>query len=190
MQKKQKTRKIGSIVAVVIVILAVVVIIALCLSLLLRDHEEVVTKTQPTESLHAVVCEAEGTLEDEFFSPTGATDIDHTIKITYHTDDAEEINYTYEAEYPTPQMATEAEATLHAQYNKYMQTMADELSPSFSLVDDDLKINFFVKAYDLTSGLAKMVFINKDEFDQMSGFAVADLVKIYQNKGFSCEYKN
>ena len=186
MKEKTKSQKVGSWIALGIVVVAVLVLVGLGVSLLFQDKDAQVTSHEAAPSLNAVICEATSPTEP-FFEPTGASETDHEIKLAYRNQMVETIAYSFETEYATPEAAKEAEARLHAQYNLYLGEHANDLNPTFSLVEDDLKVRLYAETDDLTMGQAKLFFISEEDFEAYDDYNVDDMVKVLEGRGFSCE---
>lgn len=189
MKAKTKSQKVGSWVALGIVIVAALILVGLGVSLLFQDKDAQVTSHDAAPSLNAVICEAKSPTEP-FFESTGATETEHEIKLAYRNQMVETISYSYETEYTTPEAAKEAEAKLHAQYNKYLGEHANDLEPVFSLVEDDLTVRLYGETNDLTMGQAKLFFISQEDFEAYEDYDVDDMVKVLEGRGFSCEIQN
>ncbi len=135
---------------------------------------------------NVMVCEAEQPAE-AFFAPTGAMDVQHTVKMTYYDKDVTEIAYEYEADFGSPDAANAAEARVHADYNIFMGKYADDFSAQFMPMGDELKITVFAKAENLGSETSRVFFISPEDFASLETYKVDDMVNIFRRKGFACE---
>lgn len=187
-REKQVNRGL-SIFAVVLVVLAVVVAVGLAVSQMFVTRDEVTTEAYtPEVKVRAVDCETR-TPKDAFFkTPEDALEADHELKMTYSGEMAQKIQYTFETDYATPEEAAKAETELHGDYNKFMAQYAGDFTPHFALDGDDLKISLITDTKELAPDTAKLFFITPEEYAALNNYKVEELVKIFQNKGFHCEY--
>ena len=61
------------------------------------------------------------------------------------------------------------------------------LYPTFSVVENRLKISLYTEYRKLNTMNAILFFINADEYQGLGDYSVDDLKNLYENKGFSCE---
>lgn len=185
--KTKKTKKTWGTVALALGLTAVAALVIFGVTQLFVPRETISTPTSTSSSINALVCEAEDP-QEKFFATDGAVSVDHVIKATYVDSVADKISYTYEADYGSPEAATKAEAQLHADYNIFMGKNGDDFTAQFMPMGDELKISVFAETKNLGSLTSRVFFINTEEFEELKDYDVQDLAKIFQRKGFSCEF--
>ena len=188
-EKRPKNKKLMSSMATWIVVIAVSIGLSVAVSMLFRG-EETYTSTGATETaIKSLVCNATDP-ENPFFISRIAENYNHEIKVTYRDEMADKIFYVYGGSYVSNNVASTAEATLHADYNKYMgdnEVYQESLYPTFSVVDNKLKISLYTDYKKLNSVAAKLFFIDKEEFHDLNNYSAEELGNFYTEKGFSCE---
>ncbi len=186
MSKKKKQSIWGS-VALFVVCLSVAALVLFGLWSLFKTKETKIIETGGNTRTNALVCDAKNP-QDAFFVLEGARDVDHEIKVTYTSEYGEEISYTYDADFGSPEAVKDAEARVHADYNIFMGKNGSDFSDQFMTMGDELKISIYAKIENLGTETSRVFFVLPEEYASLDGYKVTDLAKFYQKKGFSCEF--
>ena len=185
-RNKTQNKKVWSMVATGIVILAVVIAAIAILSGFFKNEETYISTKTTDAKVGALSCKASQPV-DPFFVSNTVLNNDHELKVTYSGGGIDKINYTYNGEYASNDAANNARSLLHADYNIYMGENAESLYPTFSVVENKLKISLYTEYRKLNTKNAILFFINADEYQGLGDYSVDDLRNLYENKGFSCE---
>lgn len=185
--QKSKANKIGSYIAIALVAASIIIVLILLGNSLFHNTEQRTSDSDAIVALRALECTAPDPAE-AFFNATYAVDVQHQVKVTYRNDIAESFFYSYAGTYASNDAASQAEARLHADYNIYMKSAAEDFTPTFSVVDDTLRIALFSPASELGSATAKMFFISPEEFTDLERYDINAIEQIYTSKGFSCKF--
>ena len=169
-----------------IVVLAVLIAAVAIFSSFLKSEETYISAETSGIRVGALNCKTSQP-SDSFFVSNTALNNDHELKVTYSGERIGRINYIYNGEYDSNDTADTAGSLLHADYNIYMGENAESLYPTFSVVENKLKISLYTEYQKLNAKNAKLFFMNADEYHESSNYSIHDLKKIYESKGFSCE---
>lgn len=185
-KNKTKNKKIWSTVATGIVVLAVLVALVAVFWDFFKSKETHISNKTTDIKVGVLNCEA-GQPVDPFFASNTVLNSDHELKVIYGGGGIEKINYIYNGEYASNDAADKAGSQLHADYNIYMSKDAESLYPTFSVVENKLKISLYVEYRKLNTKNATLFFMNADEYQDLGDYSIDDLKSLYENKGFSCE---
>ena len=189
LEKKSKNKKMASLIATGIVIIAVSIGLGAAVFMLFRGEETHISTNTAETIIKSLVCNAANPKNPFFISET-AENYNHEIKVTYRGETADKISYMYDGVYVSNSVADTAGASLHADYNIYMGengVYQESLYPTFSVVDNKLKVSLYADYKKLNSVTAKLFFINAEEFHDLDNYSAEELSNLYAEKGFSCE---
>ena len=180
-----RARFFGAISALVFVIAGVILLI-----LLISPKETYISDGDKMESIGILDCRA-SSVDEAFFNYDTASRADHEIKITFKSGVADKINYTYEGEFSSNDAAEIALSWMHADYNNYMGEVGvyqEDLSPMFSVINAKGIINLYIDESKFTSATARFVFLDEDKYAVFRDMRAEEIGKLYESKGFSCEF--
>ena len=189
LEKKSKNKKIISSAATWIVAIAVSIALSVVAFMLFGSKETHISTSTAETIIKSLVCNAANPKNPFFISET-AENYNHEIKVTYRGETADKISYVYDGVYVSNSVADTAGSSLHADYNIYMGengAYQESLYPTFSVVDNKLKVSLYTEYGKINSVIAKLFFINAEEFHNLDNYSIEDLGNLYAEKGFSCE---
>lgn len=166
---------------------AIAVGVALALYLLFRTTETHTTTVETKTETSILTCQAMAASGDSFFDTKNALNVEQKIKMTFTEGVPNKLNYLYEGSYASVETADKASNLLHADYNIYMADKAESLTPNFSVIDNELKINLFADKSQMNAKVGRLFFLSSDEATNFTSYKDEDLMRLYQNKGFSCK---
>ena len=172
----------------IILLALLVVVIVVIVVLLFRTNETYTSDGGTSEKIDSLTCTA-SELEDPFFKPENDGELEHMIKATFKGGKLDKLSYSLEGKFSSDETAEYVEADLHADYNIYMgknNLSQSMLNPSFSAVENRVKVSLLTDAKNLTNNTIVFFFLNMDEFQTVRRYSMRDLAKLYENKGFSC----
>ncbi|MCR5700086.1 MAG: hypothetical protein K6G49_01470 [Candidatus Saccharibacteria bacterium] len=181
--KKQQYLYIGIIVCIVVAVAAI-------LCLLFTSKETKISDNGKVHSIDILNCQATGP-EGAFFVAENAVDNKHEIKVTFQNEKPTKISYTLTGDQSTAGATDQTIATLHAKYNIYMGQYGldpETLEPIFSNVDEAFKISLITDVDKISSATGALFFLDANEATKLKNYASEDLEKIYEARGFSCEF--
>ena len=111
------------------------------------------------------------------------------IKIAFKNDYIATIMYTLDANYNYKKIAKEKEAKLYADYDHFMTDHGlniEKLSTTFTSSDLKVKIKLYAEKENLNSMTVKLFLLDSANGEYSSKV----LQKYYEEKGFTCNYKN
>ena len=182
-RKKQQALYIG-------VIICILVAVAAILCLLFTGKETRTSDSRNVYSTDMLSCKSTEP-EGAFFVAENAVDNKHEIKVTYENEKPAKISYTLTGNQDTEKAAEQAIASLHAKYNKYMAQYSldpEALEPIFSDVKEAFKISLIADVDKINTATGALFFLDSTETLKLKNHANGDLEKIYETKGFSCEF--
>jgi len=150
-----------------------------------------ITEDMDYISVSSLQCSLAGS-EDSFFIPEEAQGYKHEIKILLKNDNLDAISYNYEGTYSSDRLAENAMAKFYTTYNKYMGDQnleAQSLSPNFSTVKTEVNISLYTERKKINSAILPIFFFNREDIDKIEKYDGKDFEKYYENKGFSCTFK-
>ena len=171
-----------------IVLMVVIVLIGLVIWLLTANHETRITTTTGSSDYSTLECSSSHP-DDPFFVSETAQRFTHSVKVMFADDVLKEISYRYDGTYNTNERAQNADAWLHADYNKYMGAVgvnSESLNPVFVPKKTKLTISLYAEAKKINSAVARLFFIKEEEFEKTSKYKSDDYRKMYESKGFTC----
>lgn len=163
--------------------------VAAILCLLFSSKETKISDNDGNSSISVLDCKVSDPTVESFFESKDAINNEHEIKITYRGDEVDKISYTYVADFASEKDADEANATLHAKYNKYMAQYSLEpakLGPTFTVVNSSFKVNLFADTSKINFAVAGLFFLDTGDIELLEGGKIEDLRKVYFQKGFNC----
>ena len=186
LEKKSKNKKIISSMATWIVAIAVSIALSVAAFMLFGSKETHISASTTETTIKSLVCNSANPKNPFFISETAETN-NHELKVTYRGETADKISYNYDGSYASNSVADTAGSSLHADYNIYMGENAESLYPTFSVVENKLKISLYTEYRKLNTKNAILFFINADEYQGLGDYSVDDLKNLYEGQGFSCE---
>ena len=181
-RNKQKLWYAGAVICVMVAMAAV-------LCLLFNGKETKISDNSGNNSISVLDCKASSPVVESFFEAKDAINNEHEIKITYQGNRVDKVSYTYTADFPSGKEADEANAVLHAKYNNYMaQYSLDpaKLGPTFTVVDNNFKINLFTDMSKIDPAMMGLFFLDNEDIGLLESGKIESLKKIYFQKGFNC----
>lgn len=188
-QKKNEERTLIRRMATIILIVALLLVF---LFAIFYRREIRISEGDLRGSVDFLSCQAKTALEP-FFDSNTAMEQTHDVKIIFGEESFDKINYTFTGKFSSNENATTAMADMHAKYNIYMNEInvyQENLQPTFSVIGSDGIINFSIDKSNFTSGTAKLVFLDEEEFMMADQYEVDDFVRILNREGFSCKYRD
>lgn len=170
-----------------IAIVVIIVGVAFALYLLFRTTEThtAIAETKTTTSI--IICKIISVFDDGFFDTKNTLDVEQGIKVTFVEDVPDKLNYLYEGNYASNEIANRANDLLHADYNIYMGSEAESLAPAFSIFDNKLKINLLASRDQINVKNGKLFFLSSKEIVNFASYKDENLMELYESKGFSCK---
>ena len=113
----------------------------------------------------------------------------YDIKMLFENGGLSTISYAFDGVYASEDTAEIVRASLHADYNKYMANngiSAESLNPVFAHDGHDVKISLYAERKKLSSAVAPVFLISRDEYGRMNDFSLESMQKLYEGKGFTC----
>ena len=114
----------------------------------------------------------------------------YNIKMLFENGGLSTISYAFEGVYVSEDTAEHVRASLHADYNKYMAgngVNPEGLNPIFAHDGHDVRISLYAERKKLSSVVAPVFLISRDEYGRMNDFSLEGMQKLYKSKGFSCD---
>lgn len=189
LEKKSKNKKIISSTTIWIVAIAVSIALSVAAFMLFGSKETHISTSKTETTIKSLMCNSADPKNPFFVSETAETN-NHVVKVTYRGEIADKISYNYDGSYTSSSVADTVGSSLHADYNIYMGkngAYQESLYPTFSVVDNKLKVSLYTEYNKVNSVTAKLFFINAEEFHDLDNYSIEDLKNLYVEKGFSCE---
>ena len=193
MEEKRDHKKIknGNSIIAAVIFGAIVLFVGL-LSVVLSQKETNITEKDYEPTVNALYCEASEPT-DPFFESASVINDSHEIKVIFRNGGAFKLSYNYYGVYNTEGAADAAHTRLHADYNIYMgsnETDQESLYPTFDFDGSKVKVNLFAEVgSSLNLVTARLFFLSVDEFESLAEYSEEDLKNVYEDKGFSCTFK-
>lgn len=185
--KEEKDRSIGIIATALIFFAAIIVLVVVFLN---SGSEIYVSESSEGKIVTAISCNAES-IEGEFFSSSTANIINNHIKVTFSSDKPDKLFYSFEGVYESDDVAEHENAVFHAKYNKYLGSNGfdhEGFAPTFSTVDNKMRINLYAKNFSLINRVTSVLFfISDDVVDDFANYSREQVAKYYESVGFLCE---
>ena len=127
--------------------------------------------------------------QQSFFDLSETVNNKQEIKIAFKDDYISTIMYTLDANYNYKKIAKEKEAKFYADYDHFMADHGlsiEKLSTIFTSSDLKVKIKLYAEKENLNSMTAKLFLLDSANGEYSSKV----LQKYYEEKGFTCNYKN
>ena len=106
----------------------------------------------------------------------------------------DKIYYSYVGTYRSYDEADHDNAVLHARFNDHMakyKSNPELLTPSFSTVKTELRINLYAKNREMMDRSKEtLFFIEEGKVDEFMGYSRDKVMDYYKKRGFSCEKQN
>ena len=185
MRKKTKT-----IATVGLAFTVVAVVTAVLLVNLFSTKETYKTNSDTTTTVLSLHCKNVTTPEGAFFHSDGAAKELTEVKFTFKDGEADKMSFTYTGNYADKATATKTSSEMHAKYNLYMDSTDvkfSDLSPNFSVIDNQIIISLFFDDVTLTAGTAPLLMLEPADASRVKQYSVDTLSKYYKSMGFSCE---
>ena len=138
-----------------------------------------------------------GTLECTSSSPVGPffafetqREAEHIIRVLFTGEKIKELSYRYDGKFNSDNAAVNAEAWMHADYNKYMSANGvnqELLNPVFMVNGDKLTISLYAEVKKLGSAVASLFFISSDKYKDIKDYSMSDYNEMYRSRGFTCQ---
>lgn len=193
MVEEKATNNRNNNIALWLIIAAIILAIAAFLAWFFTNGTETRSSNGGSvEDSSSVVCKATDP-EDAFFDSSEAKEIKHEISMTIRGDKLDDLLYVYGGVYDSEKDAENARATLHKDYNIYMSEHgvdAEKYNPVFNYVGTEVTVSLYVERGKLVMGAAPVFFLTGEEFGSINNGknSADDLKKIYESKGFTCDY--
>ena len=185
--REKKDRSIGIIATALVFFVAIIVLVVVFLN---SSSEIYVSESGEEKIVTAISCNAES-IEGEFFSSSTASAMNNQIKVTFSSDKPDKLFYSFEGVYESDDAAEHENAVFHAKYNEYLGSNGfdhESFTPTFSTVDNKMRINLYVKNFSLINRITPVLFfIDSDDVDDFANYSREQVVKFYESMGFLCE---
>lgn len=182
------SRKTYKIMAVTISTIAILLLLTSITIIVFSPREERITGDANIVNIAALYCQSKIT-EQSFFEKTTEKSVLHEIKVTLKDGKADQIDYTYHGVFESTKEAEEAEAVYQFAYGNYLGKNGlsiTYLSPSFSVLDNELIINIAADNEKFSSGTARIFSLEGNK--KLSSYSRKDLETFYKGAGYTCEY--
>lgn len=175
-----------------IVIGLVITVFIAAVTFLITNRTETYTSGGDTNvSIGSLRCRSSNVTEPFFESPSALSYV-HEVKVTFDGNGVDKLSYVYEGTYGSEQAADQARSEMHASYNKYMGSKGldqESLYPTFHYDGATAKINLYAeREKGLNATTATLFFLNADEYVKINEYTTEALKKVYEEKGFSCDF--
>ena len=188
MVAKKKTERQNTLICVIMLFLIAII------SLLIwffANSSETHNSTITTDSIEtsSLVCKSSNPKEP-FFNDSAATNVQHEIRALFNNDKLSKIFYIYSATYDSEKQAEYYNSIMAADYNRYLgghSTPLNILSKTFSTSDNESKITLYANADKINNVTASIFLLNADNDYNKDNNTGADIKKLYEDQGFSCE---
>lgn len=189
---KDKKKESGYLIAGTFILATIIVLILVVVWFFTNNHETIISEEFNQGAVSSLECSSTDD-EDAFFSSEAAQRFEHIIKILFYDENLKETSYRFNATYNSDSMAEKNKVKLHADYNKYMSAVglnSESLNPVFSMDKSKLMVSLYAEAKKLDSAVARLFFIDTDDYAKISDYSVDDFSKMYESKGFTCKKSN
>lgn len=190
--REERNRHNKKIIIRAMVFALIVGIVALVIWFLTYKNESYTSTETGGSDYGSLECTSSNPTEP-FFAHETAQRATHDVKILFTGGEMKEMSYRYDGTYNSDNSAKDAEAWMHADYNKYMGENGVKhgiLNPVFSVSKSKLTISLYAESKKVNKAVARLFFINEEEYGKMGGYAVQDYRKIYESKGFTCKIQD
>jgi len=156
--------------------------------LLTNRTETHITETIKDEEKNSLACKTSHP-DDPFFVAERAQNYTHEVKLLFGDEQIREASYKYESTFSSHELAENALANMHVQYNKYLSESdvnPESYNPVFSTDKTKFRISIYAEMNKFNSAVARLFFINQDEFSKIGSMSIEQLKELYEGKGFSC----
>ncbi|MBR2543665.1 hypothetical protein IKF03_03700 [Candidatus Saccharibacteria bacterium] len=164
------------------------VVLVLVLIFLLQGKENYIAGGEQMTRVGSLNCSISHS-EEAFFQSETVQRYTHEVRAIYRGDKLEDISYTYNGTYASPEAVEDASAILHAKYNKYMGENGvnpESLTPQFSNLKSKLKVSLYGDKSKIDKVTAPLFFLTEEEVAEVGKYNLSKLEKLYKGKGFSC----
>ena len=187
-ERKEKSNYliIGVIVAAIVIILILVII-----WFFTNNRETIISEDADYGSISSLECETTKS-EDAFFKPYDATRVKHRIVSTFKGDNIDDMSYDFEGTYNSEEKATNAEAWLHADYNLHFRDTGvspETYSSNFVITKSKVKILVYAEHKQINKVIAPLFYLTGDDYDKIWDYSGKELKKVYEEKGFTCTFR-
>ena len=191
MSDRDKDKKKSALIRAVAFAL-IIALIAIIILLLTNKRETIIT--QETQDSDATLLKCEIThLEDAFFKHDTVQNTKHEIDISLLDDKISKMTYDYTGTYNSEKAAIDAEAWLHADYNKYMSQAGlspESYNPVFNAVKTKVRISLYAELKKMNKVIGKIFSLGEDEVKHLGDYGASEMKKIYEKKGYTCSLKD
>ena len=186
-------KKIGSLTIKILLLVLILAVVAGITWLLTNQIETRISKKVEENEYRLLECTI-GSMTEELSPVIEPKELGESmgydIKMVFENGELSKVSYTFEGVYASTQMAEKVRATLHADYNKYMGNSgidAGILNPVFTYNKNNVNVSLFTDRKKLSSTVAPVFLISRDEYGRMNDFSLEKLQKLYEGKGFTCD---
>ena len=139
--------------------------------------------------LSAIVCTATNQ-DSAFFVSETATTQKHELKILFSDGSVNKLNYFFNGEYESGELAHQDHAVLIANYNNYMgdhEQDPNSLAPVFKENGEKLNISLYLDdVKNLNFVNRKLFFVESGDVNKIQKYSVDEVKEYFRKKGFSC----
>lgn len=188
MDKGKPRSKIGKTLTICGIIAMILIVIAVSIIILLQPKETHISSGTEKSSIEVLDC-VSSVQNEPFFVSDKAIDSNHEVKITFNNNKPDKYNYTYIGKFDSNKIAEEELSWLHGDYNNYMGKIdiyQEDLSPSFTVLDNDVIINLYLDNKTLAVDTARFLFLTSEQFVNIKKMPITEVAKIYKNRSFNC----
>jgi len=184
MLKKEQKKYID--IGILILIIGLILIIIW----LLTFEKESISTTEPENTNYASLECTSSSPTNPFFSSSTVQRFTHEIKVLISNNKIKEMSYRYDGTFNSSDAAESARAWMHTDYNKYMQAnnvYQEILNPVFSVQKSKVTVSLYAESKKINLTVARLFFIDENDFESIDDYTAEDLKKLYESKGFSCQ---
>ncbi len=173
-------------------ILAIIVLVGLIIMVawILSNGKETRETTEVGQGDYNALTCTSSTVENAFFASSDAQRFSHEVKVLFYGESLKELSYRYDGTFSSNSVAENVEAWMHADYNMYMGkngVYQESLNPVFSVNKSKLIVSLYAEAKKFNLAVAKLFFVDEENFAKLDSYKANDYKKMYEEKGFSCE---
>lgn len=184
---EEKKKKID--IVKTILLMSFIVVAGLIIWLVTHKKETYISNPVADSDYSILECSSSSP-ENPFFAFGTAQRFTHSMKIMFTDGHMKEMSYRYDGTFNNEASAENAEAWLHADYNKYMTSNglnAESLNPVFSIDKSKLMVSLYAEAKKIDKTVGRLFFIGDSEINKISEYTPDSFKEMYETKGFACK---
>lgn len=155
-----------------------------------RETHETTSKGGENSSIASLVCQTSAPTA-AFFKDDRAANPLYVMKASYEDDELTSVSFNYSAKFASKDTAYSVSSAMVADYNIYMGKQSVEPStyyPNIRNLDEEVRIDLFSKAKDLTLAFSKVVLSESSTNGSFAKKSHKEMKKLFESYGYRCEY--